>query len=112
MSIKDFPLKSKILKEPKLKTPGRLISYTEDIFDLEFLNNYENASNLRKFKISCLKNKCSLYEIPNLQIGVISSIFYDIVSSKNYVKLSIFYGNKSRNHVHEFNVDYTGDYCN
>ncbi len=110
MSIRDFPLKNKILKEPKLKTPGKLISYSEGIFDVEFLRNFENASNLRKFKLSCLKNKCCLFEIQSLQIGIISSIFYDIVSSKNYVKLSIFYGNKTNNYVHEFQVDYTGDY--
>lgn len=110
LSIRDFPLKNKVLKDPKQKTPGRLVPYTESLFDLEYLFTSNNLSNLRKFKISCLKNKSPLYEIPNLQIGIISSIFFDIVSSKNYIKLSIFYGNKSRNKLEDFRVDYTGDY--
>jgi len=50
--------------------------------------------NMRRFKISCLKEKSALFEVSYLQIGVKSGIFYDVQSSKNYLKLDLYFGNK------------------
>jgi len=85
-----------------------LIIYDPFLFDFEFIR--ENPSNLRKFKQACLKNKCPLYEIQNLQVGVVTSSFFDIPSSKNFLKMAIFYGNKTKYAYDYFSVEYTGDY--
>ena len=107
MSVRDFPFKNNVLKDPQRKTPGKLIPYNTSLFELEYLRD---SSNLRKFKQACLKTKCPLFEIPNLQIGVVTSTFFDIPSSKNFLKMSLFYGNKSKYGFEHFSVDYTGDY--
>lgn len=96
------------MKDPKRKTPGKLISFNPSLFDMEYLK--ENSSNLRKFKQACLKNKCPLYEIPQLQVGMLSSNFFDIPSSKNFLKIGLFYGNKTKFDFEHFSVEYTGDY--
>jgi hypothetical protein len=108
MSIRDFPLKNKVLKDPQRKTPGKLIPYNPSLFDFEFIRG--NPSNMRKFKQACLKNKCPLFETPGFQVGVLTSTFFDIPSSKNFVKMAIYYGNKSKYALEQFSVEYTGDY--
>lgn len=108
LSVRDFPLKNRVLKDPQRKTPGKLIGYNPALFDFEFLNS--QPSNLRKFKQSCLKQKCPLYEISQLQVGILSSIFFDISSSKNYLKLGVYYGNRTKYDFEHFSVEYTGDY--
>lgn len=48
-----------------------------------------------KYKISVLKPKSILFENELLQIGIKSSLIYDFYSSKYYLQLSVFFGNKS-----------------
>ena len=100
-------MKNKVLKDPQRKTPGKLIPYNPHLFEFEFIRD---QSNMRKFKQACLKNKCPLYENAGFQVGVLSSVFFDIPSSKNYLKMALYYGNKSKYGFEHFSVEYTGDY--
>ena len=64
---------------------------------------------MRRFKISCLKEKNALFEVSYLQIGMKSGMFYDIQSSKNYLKIDLYFGNRMDYKLSCFQVDYDGD---
>ena len=108
MSIRDFPLRyNKNEEKIKAKFQKITIPYLSELFPVSELGL--NDSNLRKLKHSCLKNKCPLFEIESLQIGVISSTFFDFASSRTYLRLIVYYGNKTNEKVTEFSVDFSGD---
>ena len=61
-----------------------------------------------KFRKQCLKAKNILFENENLQIACKVSSFYDFYSSRNYLQMQMFIGNKSQKKIHNFSLHYKG----
>lgn len=61
-----------------------------------------------KFRKQCLKPKNILFENDSLQIGCKVSSFYDFYSSRNYLHMQIFIGNKTHRKIHNFTLHYKG----
>ena len=61
-----------------------------------------------KYKKQCLKSKNILFENDSLQIGCKILSFYDFYSSKNYLQMQIFIGNKTNKKLQRFNIHYRG----
>lgn len=62
-----------------------------------------------KYKLSVLKPKSILFENEGLQIGLKHSLIYDFYSSKYYLQLSVFFGNKSNKSIKDFQIEYKGN---
>ena len=67
----------------------------------------DSATAMQQFKISCLKPKSLLFENDSIQIGVTASLVQDYASSKNMVKLMMYYGNKLDSDITNFRVSLT-----
>ena len=61
-----------------------------------------------KFKKQCLKAKNILFENDNLQIATKLSPFYDFYTSRNYLQMQIFIGNKTQKKIQNFHLHYKG----
>lgn len=61
-----------------------------------------------KFKKQCLKIKNILFENDSVQIGCKILPFYDFYSSRNYLQMQIFIGNKTNKKIQRFSVQYRG----
>jgi hypothetical protein len=61
-----------------------------------------------KYKKQCLKNKNILFENDSVQIGSKIMPFYDFYTSKNYLQMQIFIGNKTQRKLQRFNLHYKG----
>ena len=72
-------------------------------------NKYLHSSELKlKYKKQCLKTKNILYENDCVQIGCKFLPFYDFYSSKNFVQMQIFVGNKTQKKIQNFTIHYKG----
>jgi hypothetical protein len=47
-----------------------------------------------------------------LQIGTVSSLIYETLGNKNYLKLILFFGNKSTQDMTNLSIIYEGDQSN
>lgn len=56
-----------------------------------------------------MKSKCILFENQIIQIGLKSSIIYDFYSSKYFVQLILFFGNKTDQAIRDFEIEYKGN---
>ena len=61
-----------------------------------------------KYKKQCLKSKNILFENDSLQIGCKILPFYDFYSSKNFLQMQVFIGNKTNKKLQRFNIQYRG----
>lgn len=61
-----------------------------------------------KYKKQCLKNKNILFENDSVQIGCKILGFYDFYSSKNFLQMQIFIGNKTNKKMQRFSIQYRG----
>ena len=61
-----------------------------------------------KFKKQCLKPKNILFENDHFQIASKLTPFYDFYTSRNYLQIQIFIGNKTHNKIHNFTLHYKG----
>lgn len=61
-----------------------------------------------KYKKQCLKVKNILFENDSVQIGCKILPFYDFYSSRNYLLMQIFVGNKTNKKFTRFNIHYKG----
>ena len=61
-----------------------------------------------KYKKQCLKNKNILFENDSVQIGCKIIHFYDFFTSKNYLQMQMFIGNKTNKKLQRFNIKYRG----
>ena len=55
-----------------------------------------------QFKVSCLKAKSLLFENDFMQIGITTNIVQDYASSKNVLRLIVYYGNKLKGDIIRF----------
>ena len=55
-----------------------------------------------------MKGKNILYENDCIQIGCKLTGFYDFYSSKNFIQMQIFVGNKTQKKIQNFNIHYKG----
>ena len=62
-----------------------------------------------KYRLSVLKAKSILFENDSLQIGLKSSLIYDFYSSKYYLQLAVFFGNKTNKPIKDFQIEYKGN---
>lgn len=73
------------------------------------LNKYlPTAESRLKFRKQCLKSKNILFENDCLQIGCKVLPFYDFYSSKNYLQVQLFIGNKTARRLQAFKIAYKG----
>lgn len=61
-----------------------------------------------KYRKQCLKQKNILYENDSVQIGCKLLPFYDFYTSRNYLQLQVFIGNKTNHRLQAFKVAYKG----
>lgn len=59
-----------------------------------------------KYRKQCLKPKNILFENDSLQLGCKVLPFYDFYSSKNYLQLQLFIGNKTSRRLQSFRISY------
>ena len=72
-------------------------------------NNFVNSQEAKlRFRKQCLKQKNILFENDKLQIASKTSVFYDFYSSRNYLQMQIFIGNKTPKKIHNFSIHYKG----
>ena len=89
-------------KAPK-KIKGYLIKY--DFY--QFMNLPNSGQNMTRFKKGCLKSKAIIFENDFLQIGSISSIEIHN-NGKNYLKIELYFLNKSDTTLVNSNFQYIG----
>ena len=61
-----------------------------------------------KYKKQSLKPKNILFENESIQIGCKVTPFYDFYSSKNFLMIQIFVGNKTQKKIQNFSIHYKG----
>lgn len=61
-----------------------------------------------KFKKQCLKTKNILLENDTVQLGCKILPFYDFYSSKHYLQIQIFIGNKTNKKITNFSLSFKG----
>ena len=66
------------------------------------------ALSLAQFKQSCLKAKGLFFENDAMQVGMTTSIFRDLASSKNQLQIMIYYGNKLDKNITSFKTSHLG----
>ena len=70
-------------------------------------NSLGSGNLLHYFKVSCLKPKSLLYENEYVQIGGTATVIQDYSTSRNLLKLVVYYGNKLNSEVTEFRTQLT-----
>ena len=58
----------------------------------------------QRYKLNSLKSKCILFENQLLQIGMKSSTLYDFYSSRYYLQIVMFFGNKTDQPIKDFEL--------
>ncbi|EAR87521.2 hypothetical protein TTHERM_00069280 (macronuclear) [Tetrahymena thermophila SB210] len=103
----DFPMKHIKLIDNKVYK-GQEVPVVNSIE--QTLKQYQlSPQNVRRFKLSNLKRKNNLYENSQIQFGCISDLIFDYINSQNYLKLTIFIGNKTRLPIRNIKIEFDGD---
>lgn len=102
---KNYPQAEK--NPQKRKKEYGTVVYPEDCH-IELPNLGVQDKNMNRFKLSSIKDKSTLFEVSYLQIGCKTQLFYDVKSSKNYLKIDLFFGNKTNEPLTDFEVEYIG----
>ncbi|KAL4466050.1 hypothetical protein ABPG74_004287 [Tetrahymena malaccensis] len=103
----DFPMKHIKLIDNKVYK-GQEVPVVNSIE--QTLRQYQlSPQNVRRFKLSNLKRKNNLYENSQIQFGCISDLIFDYINSQNYLKLTIFIGNKTRLPIRNIKMEFDGD---
>jgi small nuclear ribonucleoprotein (snRNP)-like protein len=90
-------------KKPPKKYSGKLVKYDKYMF-----KNLDTVKDLLRFKLACLKEKASVAENEGFQVGTVSEVH--LHEKKNYLKLTVYIGNKSDyNRIESFSLQYVGN---
>lgn len=84
---------------------GKVIDIDYQIFDYI---KHETGQKINKLKYSCLKNKSTIFESETLQIGCISALESN-PQSKSFLKLTLYFTNKTNKKISEATIIYIGD---
>ncbi len=73
-------------------------------FTKVFTKYLPSPENRKKFKRQCLKVKNILEENESIQIGCKIEKLYDFYTSKNFVQVNIFIGNKMSKPIERYSI--------
>lgn len=60
--------------------------------------------------MACIKEKASVFESPQIQVGVLSKLIYHEMTNRYFLKLLVVVGNKTSEPMHNCELEYDGHY--
>ncbi|CAD8048990.1 unnamed protein product [Paramecium sonneborni] len=102
-----YPLKMN-QQIPIKQYTGKFVKY--DNFQFELLHKYGlSESQKKRFKIATITGKASLFNSPQLQVGIKQTLQYVPLKEKNYLKLTLYIGNKTQSNFDNCKMLFEGD---
>ncbi|CAD8142304.1 unnamed protein product [Paramecium octaurelia] len=102
-----FPLKMD-QQIPIKQYIGKFFKYENTQFEL--LHTYGlTESQKNRFKIATIKGRAALVNSPQLQVGIKQELQYVPLKEKNYLKLTLYIGNKTQSNFDSCKIQFEGD---
>ncbi|CAD8051768.1 unnamed protein product [Paramecium sonneborni] len=102
-----FPLKMD-QQIPLKQHTGRIVKYDNTQFVL--LDSYGlSESQKKRFKKATICGKAALFNSPQLQVGIKQALQYVPLKEKNYLKLTLYIGNKTQSNFDNCKILFDGD---